>query len=360
MDLLQRRPRRRCTWRSTARWSRAARRRARWPTTPSPSSTRTRTRSSSCGCTSTIRTCRTSRTPRCRRSARARMDLYDGEIRFTDLHVGRVLAHLRAAGPLGQDGHRASPAITARASASTASPSTASTSTRRRRACRSSCACRGCRRSGWRAPAGHVDIAPTLVNLARGKPSRASSAARWSPSSPGAARPPTTDTRAVFQEVTSERGKKRALVTHDAATSSGTGPPTTPPSATTARRSRPRRTTCGDAAGDRACVRLKRASCKRMVAGAGVAAGRRREDGAPRDAARARRRRAGAPARRHLGDAIEVRGYDCPPPRCAPGGEVDGDVHFASSSGSPNAGGSSSTSRARAASATWTTSPSTA
>ena len=78
---------------------------------------------------------------------KSRVDLYDGEIRFTDLHLGRLLAHLRTRA-CGTGRRSSSPAITARGSASTASPSTASISTRRRPRCRSSCACPGCRRGG--------------------------------------------------------------------------------------------------------------------------------------------------------------------------------------------------------------------
>ena len=84
--------------RQRRRWSRAARRRARSPTTRSRSSTRTATGSSSSGSTTTTRTSATRRTPRCRRSGRRAVDGYDGEIRFTDLHLGRLLAHLRAVG----------------------------------------------------------------------------------------------------------------------------------------------------------------------------------------------------------------------------------------------------------------------
>ena len=62
----------------------------------------------------------------------SRPDLYDGEIRFTDLHVGRVLDRTCARWASTAARRSSSPAITARGLASTASPSTASTSTRRR------------------------------------------------------------------------------------------------------------------------------------------------------------------------------------------------------------------------------------
>jgi arylsulfatase A-like enzyme len=136
--------------------------------------------------------------PEVPRFGASRVDLYDGEIRFTDLHVGRVLARLKE---LACGGARpsCSRAITARASASTASPSTASTSTRRRPACRSSCACPGCPRGRAKVPAGHIDIAPTLVNLARGKQEPSFIGARSCPSSPANGRP--TSDPWVFQEV---------------------------------------------------------------------------------------------------------------------------------------------------------------
>ena len=202
----------RCTSRSTARWSRAARRRARWPTTPSPSSTRTGPE--------VLPVAALLRSAPVVRAARrgavfgtARVDLYDGEIRFTDLHVGRVLAHLRGAGPVGPHGGRAHRrsrrglrrarrdrarlrplrAADARAVHRARAGPAAAARARARRATSTSRP----RWSTWRAAS----------------PSRASSGARWCPSS--RARGPTRRraTRAVFQEVTSERGKKRALVT---------------------------------------------------------------------------------------------------------------------------------------------------
>ena len=93
------------------------------------------------------------------------------------------------------------------------------------------------------APAGHVDIAPTLVNLARGRAEASFIGRSLVPDLVG---PPAadTDTRAVFQEVTSERGKKRALVTprrHLIWNET----PATPPSATTGRPIRQRRATSG-------------------------------------------------------------------------------------------------------------------
>ena len=109
-----------------------------------------------------------------------------------------------------------SPAITARGSASTASPSTASISIPPQTKVPFIVRVPGLAPRRVRAPAGHIDIAPTLLNLARGQRSRAfigRSLIRDLAGPPAA----DTETRAVFQEVTSERGKKRALVTAHAA-----------------------------------------------------------------------------------------------------------------------------------------------
>ena len=66
------------------------------PTRRSRSSSARPTTGGSCGSTTTIRTTRTSPTPRCRRSAPIASRCYDGEIRFTDHHIGRLLDELRA------------------------------------------------------------------------------------------------------------------------------------------------------------------------------------------------------------------------------------------------------------------------
>ena len=97
----------------------------------------------------------------------ARVDLYDGEIRFTDLHLGRLLAHLRELGlwdrtaivltgdhgeGFGEHG------VTEHGfdlyAAQTKVPFIVRVP--------------GLPAQRARVPAGHVDIAPTLVNLARG------------------------------------------------------------------------------------------------------------------------------------------------------------------------------------------------
>ena len=140
-----------------------------------------------------------------------RIDGYDGEIRFTDLHLGRLLAHLRAIGlwdrtavvltgdhgegfgehGVTEHGFDLYPAQT-KVPFIVRVPGVAP-----RRV---------------RVPVGHIDIAPTLLNLARGA-AEPSFIGRSLISDVSGTPAPDTDTRAVFQEVTSERGKKRALAT---------------------------------------------------------------------------------------------------------------------------------------------------
>ena len=148
-----------------------------------------------------------------------RMDLYDGEIRFTDLHLGRLLARLRELGlwdrtaivltgdhgeGFGEHG------ITEHGfdlyAAQTKVPLIVRVP--------------GLPARRVTVPAGHVDIAPTLLNLARGVADPAFLGRSLVPelvtgrrplAPPGAG----TASTAVFQEVTSERGKKRAFATED-------------------------------------------------------------------------------------------------------------------------------------------------
>jgi arylsulfatase A-like enzyme len=143
----------------------------------------------------------------------SRPDLYDGEIRFTDLHVGRVLDHLRA---LGIDGRTAvivtgdhgeglgEHGITEHGFDLYAPQTKVPFIIR----------VPGLPAQRRRAPAGHVDLAPTLVNLARARP-EPSFLGRSLVGVLAGGEPDGTQedrARAVFQEVTSERGKKRALV----------------------------------------------------------------------------------------------------------------------------------------------------
>jgi hypothetical protein len=141
----------------------------------------------------------------------SRPDLYDGEIRFTDLHVGRVLEHLRA---LGIDG-RTMIVVTGDHGEGLGE--------------------HGITEHGFDlyapqtkvpyiihvpglppqrriTPAGHVDLAPTILNLARGNPEPSFLGRSLVPVLAGAPDASQAEQRPVFQEVSSERGKKRALV----------------------------------------------------------------------------------------------------------------------------------------------------
>ena len=110
-----------------------------------------------------------------------------------------------------------------------------------------------------RVPAGHVDIAPTLVNLARGKAEPTFFGRSLVPVLAGA-RPADEATRWVFQEVTSERGKKRALVTATRHLIWNWVPDNTTECYDRVR-DPPRRTTCGAVPIRAAPARTSRASC---------------------------------------------------------------------------------------------------
>jgi choline-sulfatase len=140
-----------------------------------------------------------------------RMDLYDGEIRFTDLHVGRLLAHLKDLGLwdrtavvlTGDHGEGFGEHGITEHGFDLYAPQTRVPFIVR---------VPGLPAQRVTVPAGHVDIAPTLVNLARGKAEPSFIGRSLVPVLAGA-RPDDAATRWVFQEVSSERGKKRALVT---------------------------------------------------------------------------------------------------------------------------------------------------
>jgi arylsulfatase A-like enzyme len=258
----------------------------------------------------------------------ARVDLYDGEIRFTDLHFGRLLAHLREVGlwdktaivltgdhgeGFGEHG------VTEHGfdlyTAQTRVPFIVRVP--------------GVPPRRVRAPAGHIDIAPTLVNLARGKAEPSFIGRSLVPDL--AASPDTaaadTDTRAVFQEVTSERGKKRAFVTtrrHLIWNET--------PGDTTECYDRTTDPTeahdIWDVAGDPVCVGLSR-DLKRLVAGLAFPPG-----AAAKMAADVTPPGRPAPAPAHpldatLGDGISVRGYDLTPGELRPGQTVEVVVTFA-------------------------------
>jgi len=181
-----------------------------------------------------------------------------------------------------------------------------------------------------RVPAGHIDIAPTLLNLARGAAEPAFIGRSLIPDVTGPPAPD-TETRAVFQEVTSERGKKRALVTATRQLVWNAVPSDT--------------TECYDRTRDPAeahdiwqqgqddtgvgsCAALAR-SVRRLVAGLALPGGAAQKLAQavtpPGQTAPA----PGHPLAGALGDAIVVRGYDLNSDRVAPGGTLDVTYHFA-------------------------------
>jgi arylsulfatase A-like enzyme len=261
-----------------------------------------------------------------------RVDGYDGEIRFTDLHLGRLIAHLRAVGlwdrtaviltgdhgeGFGEHG------VTEHGfdlyPAQTKVPFIVRVP--------------GIAPRRVRVPVGHIDIAPTLLNLARGaaEPAFIGRSLLSDAAGPPA---PDTDTRAVFQEVTSERGKKRALAT------------TTRhliwnavPSDTTECYDRTRdpsddhdiwqQATGGseDPSGNGSCVALARA-LKRTVAGLALpdgAADKLRQAVTPPGVATAP---PAHPLQASLGDAILVRGFDASADAVPAGGTLEVTYHF--------------------------------
>jgi choline-sulfatase len=255
----------------------------------------------------------------------SRIDRYDGEIRFTDLHLGRLIAHLRAVGRwdrtavilTGDHGEGfGEHGVTEHGfdlyPAQTKVPFIVRVP--------------GIAPRRVRVPVGHVDIAPTLVNLARGAAEPAFIGRSLVPDVAG---PPAadTDTRAVFQEVTSERGKKRALATTTRHVVWNAVPGDT--------------TECYDRARDPAeerdiwqqdpdgsCAVLARA-LRRLVAGLALPSGAAEKLAqavtppgklAPTPA---------HPLQAALGDAILVRGYDMSGTTIAAGGALDVAYHFA-------------------------------
>jgi arylsulfatase A-like enzyme len=257
----------------------------------------------------------------------ARVDLYDGEIRFTDLHFGRLLARLRALGlwdrtavvVTGDHGEGfGEHGVTEHGfdlyPAQTKVPFIVRVP--------------GLPAQKLATPAGHVDVAATLVNLARGKPEPSFLGHSLVPLLTGAAHP--DPDRWVFQEVSSERGKKRALVTAARHLIWNWVPGDT--------------TECYDRArdpdethdvwsglstgADARCADLKRELTRLVAALAlppGVAEKLARDvspPGAPPVPAP-------HPLAARLGDTIEVRGYDVAPAQVAPGGDVDVTIYFA-------------------------------
>jgi arylsulfatase A-like enzyme len=255
-----------------------------------------------------------------------RMDLYDGEIRFTDLHVGRVLAHLKESGLwdrtaillTGDHGegfgeHGVSEHGFDLYAAQTRVPFIVRVP--------------GLPPQRARVPVGHIDIAPTLANLARGKAEPTFFGHSLVPELAGA-RPADESTRWVFQEVTSERGKKRALVTSTRHVLWNWVPNDT--------------TECYDRAADavedhdlwlrdpsRACRPLK-AELQRVVAALALPPGSAEKMARGVVPAGAPPPRPGHAIDAMLGDAIQVRGFDVSPEPVPPGGEVAVTYHFTS------------------------------
>src|SRR5262249_22175511 len=120
-----------------------------------------------------------------------------------------------------------------------------------------------------KVPAGHVDIAPTLVNLARGRSEPGFIGRSLVPVLEGQ-RPADEGSRWVFQEVSSERGKKRALVTASRHLIWNWRPDTPPECYARVPAPAERRDLGGR--GDGACAALK-PELERLVAGLALPAG---------------------------------------------------------------------------------------
>jgi arylsulfatase A-like enzyme len=259
----------------------------------------------------------------------SRVDGYDGEIRFTDLHLGRLIAHLREIGLWGRTAvvltgdhgegfgeHGVTEHGFDLYPAQTKVPFIVRVP--------------GVAPRRVRAPAGHIDIAPTLLNLARGTPEPAFIGRSLVPDVAGPPAPD-TDTRAVFQEVTSERGKKRALVTTTRQLVWNAAP-----SDTTECYDRTRDPAeehdiwqqGGDDSGAGSCTALAR-RLRRLVAGLAL------PSGAAQKLAQALTPPGGTapppvhPLQAALGDAVLVRGYDISAADVAAGGALDVTYHFA-------------------------------
>jgi arylsulfatase A-like enzyme/MFS family permease len=254
------------------------------------------------------------------------VDLYDGEIRFTDLHIGRVFTHLKDLGLwdhtavvlTGDHGegfgeHGVSEHGFDLYSAQTRVPFIVRVP--------------GLPAARARVPVGHIDIAPTLVNLGRGAAEPTFFGRSLVPELTGA-RPDDESTRTVFQEVTSERGRRRALVTSTRHLIWNWMPNDT--------------TECYDLVADRAethdlwgradpgglCHALK-GELQRRVAGLALPPGAAEKLARGVTPVGATPPRPTHPVAAMLGDQVEVRGYDVSPEPAAPGGEVTVTYHFA-------------------------------
>jgi hypothetical protein len=256
----------------------------------------------------------------------ARADLYDGEIRFTDLHVGRLLQRLRDLGlydrtaivvtgdhgeGLGEHG------ITEHGfdlyAPQTKVPFIVHVP--------------GLPAQRLAAPVGHVDILPTLVNLARGHEEPGFLGRSLVPALAGDRA--WGNDGAVFQEVTSERGKKRALVT----TTHHLLWNWTPDNTTECydRRADPGelRDLWGRGGADGECARLK-ASLEGLVSSLALPPGYAEKMAAGIVPPGAPDPRPSHPLDARLGDQIRVLGADVTPAEVSAGGEVTVTTYFQS------------------------------
>src|SRR5205085_5068855 len=170
----------------------------------------------------------------------------------------------------------------------------------------------------------------TLLNLARGAAEPAFIGRSLVPDVAG---PPAgdTDTRYVFQEVTSERGKKRALVTTTRHLIWNAVPGDTTECYDRTRDPRDDHDIWqqgGDDSGARSCATLARA-LKRLVAGLALPAGAARKLADAVTPPGALAPPPAHPLAAALGGAILIRGYDLSAAEVPAGGALDVTVHFA-------------------------------
>ncbi len=259
----------------------------------------------------------------------SRVDLYDGEIRFTDLHVGRVLARLKELGLWGRTavvltgdhGEGFGEHGVTEHGFDLYAPQTRVPFIVR---------VPGLPAGRTAVPAGHVDIAPTLVNLARGKQEPSFFGRSLVPELEGK-QPADAPTRGVFQEVTSERGKKRALLTATRHLLWNWVPENTTECYDRVRDPGETRDLWGKsgASGDPTgqCVALK-AELQRVVSALALPAGVTEKMARGVTAPGVTPPRPAHAVNAMLGDQIEVRGYDVEPEVTVPGGEVVVTTHF--------------------------------
>ena len=256
----------------------------------------------------------------------ARADLYDGEIRFTDLHVGRLLARLRQLGlydrtviaVTGDHGEGLGEHGITEHGFDLYAPQTKVPFIVR---------VPGLPAQRLTAPVGHVDLLPTLANLARG---------REEPGFLGRSLVPALagdrawgQDGAVFQEVSSERGKKRALVTATLHLIWNWTPDNT--TECYDRRSDPaeNRDLWGRGESAAECARLK-SNLEALVSSLALPPGYADKIAAGVIPAGAPDPRPAHPMDARLGDRVRVFGADIAPAEVSPGGEVTVTTYFQS------------------------------